>query len=478
MEKAEIGLIGLGVMGSNLALNIAEKGNKIAVYNRTVDKTRAFYNNAGALADQIIPTETLSDFVAAIRPPRPIIIMIKAGEAVDQEIEKLRPYLGNGDILIDAGNANFHDTRRRFQELDGTGLTFIGMGVSGGEEGARHGPSIMVGGTEDSYKRVEKVLTSISAKYAEDPCCAWLGPDGAGHFVKTVHNGIEYADMQMIAEIYGVLRDGLKMSAPEIAHIFGEWNHGRLNSFLIEITEKVLLATDPHTGAHMPDVIVDAAGQKGTGRWSVIEAQQLAIPATAIEAAVAARCLSSMRDERKDAEHLFGKNNLEFAIAPGPWLNKDLELALFAAKIAAYAQGFAVMAGASKEFGWNLPMPEIARIWRAGCIIRSQFLDEITKAFTETPDVPNLIVTPAFSAMVKESLPSLRRIVSASTAAGIPVPGLASALTYFDAYRQGRGTANLIQAQRDFFGAHGFDRLDGLDVHHGPWGSGASAERG
>nr|WP_210259860.1 NADP-dependent phosphogluconate dehydrogenase [Martelella sp. HB161492] len=465
-------------MGSNLALNIAEKGNKIAVYNRTVDKTRAFYNNAGALADQIIPTETLSEFVAAIRPPRPIIIMIKAGEAVDQEIEKLRPYLGNGDILIDAGNANFHDTRRRFQELDGTGLTFIGMGVSGGEEGARHGPSIMVGGTEDSYKRVEKVLTSISAKYADDPCCAWLGPDGAGHFVKTVHNGIEYADMQMIAEIYGVLRDGLKMSAPEIAHIFGEWNHGRLNSFLIEITEKVLLATDPHTGAHMPDVIVDAAGQKGTGRWSVIEAQQLAIPATAIEAAVAARCLSSMRGERKDAEHLFGKNNLEFAIAPGPWLNKDLELALFAAKIAAYAQGFAVMAGASQEYGWKLPMPEIARIWRAGCIIRSQFLDEITKAFTETPDVANLIVTPAFSAMVKESLPSLRRIVSASTAAGIPVPGLASALTYFDAYRQGRGTANLIQAQRDFFGAHGFDRLDGLDVHHGPWGSGASAERG
>ena len=473
MEKAEIGLIGLGVMGSNLALNIAEKGNRIAVYNRTADKTRAFYAGAGALQKNIVPTETLSDFVAAIRPPRPIIIMIKAGDPVDQEIEKLRPYLGKGDIVIDAGNANFHDTQRRFKELDGTGLTFIGMGVSGGEEGARHGPSIMVGGTEDSYKRVEKVLTSISAKFDNEPCCAWLGTDGAGHFVKTIHNGIEYADMQMIAEIYGILRDGCGMDANDIANIFGEWNKGRLNSFLIEITEKVLRAADPETGKAMPDVIVDAAGQKGTGRWSAIEAQQLAVPATVIEAAVAARCMSAMRGERAAAEPMFNKEELSFGIEAGPWLNRDLELALFAAKIAAYAQGFDVMAAASNEYGWKLPMPEIARIWRAGCIIRSQFLDEITKAFSDTPDVANLIVTPAFSAMVNECMPSLRRIVSAATAAGLPVPGLASALSYFDAYRQSRGTANLIQAQRDFFGAHGFDRLDGLDIHHGPWGSGA-----
>jgi len=473
LEKAEIGLIGLGVMGSNLALNIAEKGNRIAVYNRTADKTRAFYAGAGELQKNIVPTETLSDFVAAIRPPRPIIIMIKAGDPVDEEMEKLRPYLGKGDIIIDAGNANFHDTRRRFKELDGTGLTFIGMGVSGGEEGARHGPSIMVGGTEESYKRVEKVLTSISAKFDNDPCCAWLGPDGAGHFVKTIHNGIEYADMQMIAEIYGILRDGCGMDANDIANIFGEWNKGRLNSFLIEITEKVLRASDPETGKPMPDVIVDAAGQKGTGRWSAIEAQQLAVPATVIEAAVAARCISAMRGERAAAAPMFNKEELSFGIEAGPWLNRDLELALFAAKIAAYAQGFDVMASASDEYGWKLPMPEIARIWRAGCIIRSQFLDEITTAFSNKPDVANLIVTPAFSEMVNECMPSLRRIVSAATAAGLPVPGLSSALSYFDAYRQSRGTANLIQAQRDFFGAHGFDRLDGLDIHHGPWGSGA-----
>lgn len=475
MEKAEIGLIGLAVMGSNLALNIAEKGNRIAVFNRTAHVTDEFYANAGALKDKIIPCKTIEEFVDAIRPPRPIIIMIKAGEPVDQQMAALQPHLDKGDIMIDAGNANFRDTMARFDRLKDTGLTFIGMGVSGGEEGARHGPSIMVGGTEDSYKRVEKVLTSISAKYKDEDCCAWLGTDGAGHFVKTIHNGIEYADMQMIAEIYGILRDGLGKSAAEISSIFGEWNKGRLNSYLIEITEKVLAAKDPATGKAMPDVILDKAGQKGTGKWSVIESQQMGIPATAIEAAVAARSLSSMKDQREAAEKIFGAANYSFAMAFGPELLKDLELALFAAKIGAYAQGFAVMAEASREFKWQLPMPIIAKIWRAGCIIRSQFLDEITSAFTKSPDAANLVVTPAFSAMVKESLPSLRRIVAAATTAGLPVPALASALAYFDAYRQARGTANLIQAQRDFFGAHGFDRVDGKDIHHGPWGSGAGA---
>ncbi|MBV2186601.1 MAG: NADP-dependent phosphogluconate dehydrogenase, partial [Rhizobium sp.] len=377
-----------------------------------------------------------------------------------------------GDIVIDAGNANFRDTIARFDRLKDTGLTFIGMGVSGGEEGARHGPSIMVGGTQQSYARVEKVLTSIAARYQGDPCCAWLGEDGAGHFVKTIHNGIEYADMQMIAEIYGVLRDGLGKSAGEIGAIFGQWNRGRLNSYLIEITEKVLTTTDPETGRPMVDMILDRAGQKGTGKWSAIEAQQMGVPATAIEAAVAARSLSSMKAEREAAETLFGTPSYSFPLKDGAALMSDLELALFAAKIGAYAQGFAVMAEASREFGWSLPMPTIARIWRAGCIIRSQFLDEITKAFTDKPDVANLIVTPAFSAMVAESLPALRRVVAAAVTAGIPVPALASALSYFDAYRQARGTANLIQAQRDFFGAHGFDRIDGLPIHHGPWSAG------
>jgi 6-phosphogluconate dehydrogenase len=475
MEQAEIGLIGLGVMGANLALNIAEKGNKIAVFNRTVEKTHEFFKDAGALKDKIIPCETIEDFVAAIRPPRPIIIMIKAGEAVDQQIEHLKPYLSSGDIMIDAGNANFRDTMARFDRLKDTELTFIGMGVSGGEEGARHGPSIMVGGTEASYKRVEKVLTSIAAKYDGDPCCAWLGENGAGHFVKTIHNGIEYADMQMIAEIYGVLRDGFGKTAGEMADVFGEWNKGRLNSYLIEITEKVLSAADPISGKPMVDMILDKAGQKGTGKWSVIESQQMGIPATAIEAAVAARSLSSMKGEREAAEKIFGLESASYPASYGPDLLKDLELALFAGKIGAYAQGFAVMSAASKEFNWSLPMPVIARIWRAGCIIRSQFLDEITKAFTETPDAANLVVTPAFSDMLKESLPSLRRVVTAALAAGLPVPALASALTYFDSYRRGRGTANMIQAQRDFFGAHGFDRVDGADSHHGPWGSGAGA---
>ena len=471
MEQAEIGLIGLGVMGANLALNIAEKGNRIAVFNRTTEKTDEFFASAGALADRIVPCRTMDEFVAAIRPPRPIIIMIKAGEPVDQQIAALKADLGKGDIIIDAGNANFRDTVRRFGELEGTGLTFIGMGVSGGEEGARHGPSIMVGGTKQSYERVEKVLTSIAAQFDGEPCCAWLGTDGAGHFVKTIHNGIEYADMQMIAEIYGLLRDGARKSASETGAIFGEWNKGRLNSYLIEITEKVLNVADPHGKGAIVDAILDKAGQKGTGKWSVIEAQQMGVPATAIEAAVAARVMSSMKDQRIAAEKVFGSE--PGALPSDAAFLKDLELALFAAKIGAYAQGFAVMAEASREFSWSLPMPIIAKIWRAGCIIRSQFLDEITSAFTATPDVDNLIMTPAFSGMLKESLPSLRRVVAAAVTAGLPVPALSSALSYFDGYRQARGTANLIQAQRDFFGAHGFDRLDGQDIHHGPWGSGA-----
>lgn len=472
MEKAEIGLIGLGVMGSNLALNIAEKGNKIAVFNRSPEATRKFYAEAGELQGQIIPCETIEDFVAAIRPPRPIIIMIKAGEPVDQQMEILKPHLSAGDIMIDAGNANFRDTIRRFDALKDSELTFIGMGVSGGEEGARHGPSIMVGGTEESWKRVENVLVSISAKYKGDPCVAWLGQDGAGHFVKTIHNGIEYADMQMIAEIYGILRDGLKMSASEIADVFGEWNKGRLNSYLIEITEKVLRATDPITGQPMVDLIVDRAGQKGTGKWSVIEAQNMGVAGTAIEAAVAARILSSQKVEREAAESILGLPATISAPADRAAFIKDLENALLAAKIGAYAQGFAIMSAASGEYGWNLPMPTIARIWRAGCIIRSQFLDEITSAFTKDPDVANLIVTPAFATMVKDTDASLRNVVSYAVQGGLAVPALASALGYFDSYRRGRGTANLIQAQRDFFGAHGFERTDGLDKPHGPWGSG------
>ena len=473
MEQAEIGLIGLAVMGSNLALNIAEKGNRIAVFNRSPDKTDTFYAEAGELRDRIIPCRTMEEFVASIRPPRPVIIMVQAGSPVDQVMEGLKKDLSAGDIIIDAGNANFRDTIRRFKGLEGSGLTFIGMGVSGGEEGARHGPSIMVGGTEESYSRVEKVLTSISAKFKGEDCCAWLGVNGAGHFVKTIHNGIEYADMQMIAEIYGILRDGLGLSAKECSDIFGKWNKGRLESYLIEISELVLSKSDPITGKAMVDMIVDKAGQKGTGKWSAIEAQNMGVPATGIEAAVAARSLSSFKAQRENAEKVLGLPKADqIKSIDRAALIADLELALLAGKIGAYAQGFAVMAEASKEFGWKLPMPDIAKIWRAGCIIRSQFLDDITSAFRAAPDVDNLVITPAFAALVKDTDGALRRVVSTAALNGLAVPALASALGYFDSYRRGRGTANLIQAQRDFFGAHGFDRIDGVDKHHGPWGSG------
>ena len=473
MSQAEIGLIGLGVMGSNLALNIAEKGHPIAVYNRTASRTGLFFENADGLRENIVPCTTLADLVAAIRPPRPIIIMTQAGKPVDEQIAGLRTLLSPGDIIIDAGNANFRDTMRRFRELEGSGLEFLGIGVSGGEEGARHGPSIMVGGARESWQRVEPVLTAIAAAYNGVPCAAWLGPDGAGHFVKTLHNGIEYADMQMIAEIYGILRDGLGMAPKEIGKVFDTWNKGRLDSYLIEITAKVLAADDPKTGKPIVDMILDRAGQKGTGKWSAIEAQQLGIPATAIEAAVAARVLSSLKDERVAAEKAYGTGGVAKFSGSKDEVLADLELALFAGKIAAYAQGFAVMAGASKEFNWNLPLPTIAKIWRAGCIIRSQFLGTLAKAFSGGP-VANLLMTPAFIEMMKEGHPALRRIVARAAEAGLPTPALSSALGYFDSYRLGRGTSNLIQAQRDFFGAHGFERIDEPGAYHGPWGSGAA----
>jgi 6-phosphogluconate dehydrogenase len=469
MAHAEIGLIGLGVMGANLALNIAEKGFSVAVFNRTVETTAQFHAASGALADRVIPCRTMAEFAMAIRPPRPVIILVKAGDPVDGQISQLRNLLSAGDIIIDAGNANFRDTIRRFSDLEGSGLTFIGMGVSGGEEGARHGPSIMVGGTEQSYSRVEKVLTAIAAKYNGESCCAWLGKDGAGHFVKTIHNGIEYADMQMIAEIYGILRDSLGLSAQAIATIFERWNGGRLNSFLVEITGKVLAVADAKTGLPLVDVILDRAGQKGTGKWSVIEAQNMGVPATSIEAAVAARSLSSMKTERERAEAAYGIPVSRLRPENPTAFVAELEAALYAGKIAAYAQGFAVMEQASLEFGWRLPMPVIARIWRAGCIIRSQFLDRIAEAFAATDGRGNLLLAPDFVTMMKETHGSLRNVVGQASQSGSPVPALSSALAYFDSYRQGRGTANLIQGQRDYFGAHGFERIGETGAHHGPW---------
>ena len=470
MSKAEIGLIGLGVMGSNLALNIAEKGYPVAVYNRTTSRTGAFFENAHGLRENVIPCSTLEELVAQIKPPRPIILMVQAGKAVDEQIAALRGLLSKDDIIIDAGNANFRDTIRRFEEMAGSGLTFIGMGVSGGEEGARHGPSIMVGGKQEAYQRVEKILTSIAARFEGEPCCAWLGEGGAGHFVKTIHNGIEYADMQMIAEIYGILRDGFGMEAGDIGALFAKWNEGRLNSYLVEITAEVLKTQDADTMRPIVDVILDRAGQKGTGRWSAIEAQMMGVPATAIESAVAARSLSAEKTLRRAASAAYGKPNKPDATTPDAAFIDDLELALFAGKIAAYAQGFAVMGEASAEFKWNLPMPTIARIWRAGCIIRSQFLGTLAQSFEADAEAENLLLIKDFVGMMQEAQPSLRRIVAHAALGGLPVPALSAALGYFDSFRQARGTANLIQAQRDFFGAHGFERIDreGEDFH-GPW---------
>jgi len=469
MTTAEIGLIGLGVMGANLALNIAEKGFPIAVYNRTAATTQTFHAGAGALADRVVPTGSLSEFAAAIRPPRPIIIMVTAGDAVDQQIATLRPLLTADDILIDAGNANFRDTMRRSSAVSGAMPAFMGIGVSGGEEGARHGPSIMAGGAAQSYARVEKVLTAIAAKYKGDACCAWLGDNGAGHFVKTIHNGIEYADMQMIAEIYGILRDGLGLGAKEIGDIFARWNKGRLNSYLIEVTAAVLAATDAKTGSPTVDVILDRAGQKGTGRWSVIEAQNLGVPAMAIEAAVAARSLSSLKTEREAAGKIYAIPQARLTVSDRAAFLNQLEFALYAGKLSAYAQGFAVMEAASREFSWNLPMPTIAKIWRAGCIIRSQFLDAIASAFPTSGRLANLLVAPEFVGTMKESVPALRRTVADAAGSGLPVPALSASLAYFESYTRGLGTANLIQAQRDFFGAHGFERIGETGAHHGNW---------
>ena len=462
---ADIGLIGLGTMGSALALNIAEKGFPIAVWNRTTQVTDTFHADAGTLAERIIPTHSLADLVAALKSPRAIILMVPAGQAVDDQIAALQPLLSADDLIIDAGNANFQDTNSRSAAR--LGLHFLGMGVSGGEDGARHGPSIMGGGHKADWNRVAPILTAISAKYEGTPCATWMGTGGAGHFVKAVHNGIEYADMQMIAEVYGLLRDGLGLNAPDISPVFKGWNEGILKSYLIEIAGEVAAATDPQTGRPMLDVILDKAGQKGTGRWTVIEAQHLAAPIPVIEAAVMARNGSARLDERIAGEAVFGP--APHALPKGAVGLHDLEHALIAGKILCYAQGFAMMTAASASFYWDLPMADIARVWRAGCIIRSSMLNDMADALTDSPG-RNLILAPFFAAQLKKSLPGLRKVAAAAVLHGHSMPALCAGLAWFDMARTARGTANMIQAQRDFFGAHGFERLDGLDQPHGPWG--------
>ena len=468
MTKSNIGLIGLGTMGAMLALNIAEKGFEISVFNRTTATTKTFFENSGALAGKITPCETLKDLIASLQTPRAIILMVPAGEPVDQQIAALRPLLDDDDMIIDAGNANFNDTNRRAADAVAAGVPFLGIGVSGGEEGARHGPSIMGGGPEASWKRVAHILTAISAKYDTTPCATWMGEGGAGHFVKTVHNGIEYADMQMIAEVYGVMRDGMGMNAAQCGETFARWNLGPLQSYLIEISAEVSAAIDSKTGQAMLDVILDRAGQKGTGRWTAIEAQHLAAPIPVIEAAVTARNLSAQLSTRQQGEDLFGAAPTTL---PDAALSlDDLEAGLIAGKVLCYTQGFALLSAANPVFGWSLPLPEIARVWREGCIIRSSMLNDMSSALSDAPD-RNLMFAPFFTDILKTNHTGLRHVAATGMAYGLPMPALSAALSYFDIMRTGRSTANMIQAQRDFFGAHGFERFDESGAHHGPWGS-------
>lgn len=466
MKEPEIGLIGLGTMGAALALNLAEKGFPIAVWNRTTQVTQDFHATAGQLGSAIVPTASLEDLVQAIAQPRAIILMVPAGDAVDSQIEALRPLLGPDDLIIDCGNADFHDTNRR--ALAAGSLPYLGIGVSGGEEGARYGPSIMGGGSKSHWDRVSHIFEAISAKYNGTPCATWMGDGGAGHFVKAVHNGIEYADMQMIAEVYGILRDGMGLDAEAIAAVFARWNDGPLQSYLVEISGKVAKATDTISGRPMLDMIVDRAGQKGTGRWTVIESHHLGSPIPAIEAAVAARNLSARLSERHKGEALFG---------PGPRQLTDgalgidaLEQALIVGKILCYAQGFELLSAASEDFGWQLPLSEIAMVWRAGCIIRSAMLDDMAAALKEDHQ-RNLMRAPHFARLIKQGESGFRQTVVEAIGHGIPIPALSSGIAYFDIMRTGRSTANMIQAQRDFFGAHGFERVDGGSGHHGPWGT-------
>ncbi len=467
-STADIGLIGLAVMGSNLALNIAEKGYQIAVHNRTASKIDDFMVTAKAqgLDAKIVPEADIDAFINAVKRPRSIIIMVKAGKPVDEMIEQLLPKLEPGDAILECGNSLYTDSQRRFEYLKSKGIGFLGIGVSGGEEGARHGPSIMVGGPEAQWKNAQPILEAISAKFNGEPCCAYLGEGGAGHFVKMIHNGIEYGDMQMIAEVYGVMRDGLGMNPAASSKVFKDWDKGPLNSYLVEITGLVLEAVEPKTGKPLVDLILDKAGQKGTGTWTAMAAQQLAVPATAIEGAVAARSISSRKDERVAAEAAYGKP----AAGKANVSLADLEQALLAGKIVSYAQGFAVLSKASEEFGWNLPLATIAKIWRAGCIIRSRFLDQMSAAYAKG-EATNLLMVPDFVTIMKTANTSLRKVVAAAALGEFPLICLSASLAYFDSYRQARGTANLTQGQRDFFGAHGFELTDRPGEQHGTWPS-------
>ena len=467
MTKQQIGVIGLAVMGKNLAFNIESRGFSVSVFNRSPEKTHDLLKEAEGR--NLTGTFSIEEFVTSLESPRKILIMVQAGKATDATIEQLLPHLDQGDIIIDGGNAYFPDTVRRSKELEDKGIRFIGTGVSGGEEGALKGPSIMPGGQESAYKLVEPILTAISAKVGDDPCCTYIGPDGAGHYVKMVHNGIEYGDMQLIGEAYHLLKSVLNVSVEDLHQIFTEWNQGELDSYLIEITADIFSKYDPETGKPMVDVILDAAGQKGTGKWTSQSALDLGVPLSMITESVFSRFLSAMKDERIAASKILNGPKAEAFSGDKKAFIESVRKALFASKIVSYAQGFAQMRAASDEYGWDLKYGNIAMIFRGGCIIRSQFLQNIKEAYDKDAALKNLLLDPYFQNIVESYQDAWREVVAVAVKQGIPVPGFSSALSYYDSYRTERLPANLLQAQRDYFGAHTFKRVDKEGSFHHNW---------
>jgi 6-phosphogluconate dehydrogenase len=464
------GLTGLATMGANLARNIAHHGIPVAVHNRTTSRMQRFVDEHGS-EGPISGYESTEEWVRALRPPRVLMSMVQAGPATDAVIEDIAPHVDPGDIIIDGGNAHFRDTQRRHAALAGQGIHFLGVGVSGGEEGALEGPSIMPGGDREPYdESVKPVFETIAAQVDGTPCCTYVGPDGAGHYVKMVHNGIEYADMQLIAESYDLLRHAAGLEVPQIAEIFKTWNSTELESFLIEISARVLAKTDDATGKPLVDVILDAAEQKGTGRWTAQDALERGVPLTGITEAVFARSLSALKDERVHAaEILRGPGEAASSGSPDDSLFDDLEHALYASKIVSYAQGFAQMAAAADGEGWNIDLGSMATIWRGGCIIRARFLDRIREAYEREPSLPNLMLAEFFAQALRNAQDPWRRVVARAAELGIPTPAFSSSLAYYDGYRRARGPASLIQGLRDLFGAHTYKRVDRDGTFHVMW---------
>jgi 6-phosphogluconate dehydrogenase len=468
--SCDIGLIGLAVMGENLALNIASRGHSIAVYNRTQSVTDAFTSGRGRQPN-VVGCHSLEDLVATLKPPRKVMMMVKAGPAVDDLIAKLVPLLSPGDVLIDGGNTHYADSERRTKEIEARGLLFIGTGVSGGEEGALKGPSLMPGGSKAAWPLVQPIFQAIAAKVGpkgDIPCCDWVGPRGAGHYVKMVHNGIEYGDMQLICEAYWLLKQGAGLTNDQLAGVFDEWNRGELDSYLIEITRDIFTVKDPDSGDFMVDRILDKAGAKGTGKWMSQLALDLGVPSTLVTEAVYARCLSALKDARVRASKVLKGPDMPNN-GPAKDFIEQVRQALYASKIASYAQGYVQLAAAAKEHDWPLDYGSIAMLWRGGCIIRAQFLERIAEAYKAQPDLENLMLAPYFADALARSQKAWRHVIATAATIGIPVPAFMTALAYYDGYRHANLPANLLQAQRDYFGAHTYERTDKPGTFHTEW---------